>query len=133
RPSPDPRPSGPQLRRPIGGPDRPPPPSAAAPVPMSLDLSGDPGRPRARPHLGAPTMAPQPHQSSAADLRAIFGLPLRLTGVAVALSVIDQLAASLLLNGVRVGYGPFKLLWVAAVLLVVAIGVAGFRLMSSSR
>ncbi|AKT40323.1 protein kinase [Chondromyces crocatus] len=128
-----PAPSGPQLRRPIGSmPDRPL-PAPAIPVPMSLDISGDAGRPRARPHLSTTTMAPLNRASTNEDLKEMFALPLRIAGAGIALSIIDIAVSSLLLGGERIGLGPVKLLWVAALMIVVAIGMAGFRLMSSSR
>ncbi|EYF07643.1 serine/threonine protein kinase [Chondromyces apiculatus] len=128
-----PLPLTPQLRKPIGAmPDRPP-PSTGLGVPMSLDLSGDASRPRARPHLGTTTLAPLERPSTSADLKALFSLPLRIAGAGVGLGVIDIAISALFLSGEHLGLGPIKLLWVAALLILVAIGVAGYRLMSSSR
>jgi len=131
-PSPSPSDPGrpPLQRRP--GPFELSPPSRPASVPLALDLGADGSRPRARPLLGGQyTMAPQ--RPTAPDLKDILGLPLRLAGVGVLISIIDQVAASLLLGGDRIGFGPFKLLWLAVTLLLVSMGLAAFKLFTSTR
>ncbi|KYF55141.1 hypothetical protein BE08_32530 [Sorangium cellulosum] len=63
----------------------------------------------------------------------MFGLPVRLAGAGVVITILDLGAASLLFEGQRVEVGPFKLLYLAVGLVVLGIGIAVFRLFASDR
>jgi serine/threonine-protein kinase len=121
-------------------------PPAKAPAPPALDMGAEAGRPRVKPLAAAPSsVAPPPRREgaslappearsgAASELSELFGLPLRLAGAGVLLSLLDQAVASLLLGGERIGIGPLKLLWVAAGLVVVAIGIALARVLGGVR
>jgi serine/threonine-protein kinase len=128
---PAPAPNRPAPPRPVSGPDDPPPTPQ-----MLLDWDRDlDGRHSARGPQRPGTLAEPPRRGAAAtaELRAMFALPLRLAGAGVLVSVADQAAASLLFNGQRLGLGPVRLLWVAAALVLIGLGLAAFRLLGSNR
>jgi serine/threonine-protein kinase len=110
-------------------------PPAKAPAPPALDMGVEAVRPRVKPLSMAPSSLapPPPKEGAASELTELFGLPLRLAGAGVLLSLLDQAVASLLLGGERIGIGPLKLLWVAAGLVVVAIGIALARVLGGVR
>ncbi|AGP36713.1 serine/threonine-protein kinase [Sorangium cellulosum] len=109
-------------------------------VPLALDWSPPAPPPFARPSY-APSRMPPPMMAraparpslSAADLMAMFALPVRLAGAAVVITLLDLGAASLLFDGERIGVGPLRLLHLAVGLVVLGIGIAVFRLFASDR
>jgi serine/threonine-protein kinase len=105
-------------------------------LPLALDWSSPAlgARPSYAPPRMPPPMDARPREAvGAADLMAMFGLPVRLAGAGVLVTIADLGAASLLFDGQRIGIGPLRLLHVAVALVVVGIGVAVFRLFASNR
>jgi serine/threonine-protein kinase len=109
-------------------------------VPLALDWSPPAPALGARPSC-APLRMPPPRADraparpslGAAELVSMFALPVRLAGAGVLITVLDQGAASLLLDGQRFGIGPFRLLYVAVGLVVLGIVIAVYRLFTSDR
>ncbi|XXU49929.1 protein kinase [Sorangium sp. So ce1014] len=109
-------------------------------VPLALDWSPPAPAPFARPshapsRMPPPRMdrAPARHSLSTAELMAMFALPVRLAGAAVIITLLDLGAASLLLDGQRIGVGPLRLFHLAVGLVVLGIGIAVVRLFASDR
>ncbi|WP_438020504.1 serine/threonine-protein kinase [Sorangium sp. So ce315] len=106
-------------------------------VPLALDWSPPPAPASfARPSRAPPPLmdrAPARPSLSTAELVEMFGLPVRLAGAGVVITILDLGAASLLFEGQRVEVGPFKLLYLAVGLVVLGIGIAVFRLFASDR
>jgi eukaryotic-like serine/threonine-protein kinase len=107
--------------------------------PISLDWSPGLGsKPSLVPLSPAALAAPLAKETtggrtSTMELMSMFGLPVRLAGAGVLITVIDQAAASFLFNGERIGIGPFRLLWVAVALVLIGLAIAVFRLVASNR
>ncbi|MDI1450471.1 serine/threonine-protein kinase [Polyangium sp. 6x1] len=81
-------------------------PSSRRSSPSNPRLSSDPREP-------LPNVSHEP----APDVRSMLGGPVALAGAGVLIRVLDQIAGWLWLGGERVGFGPLRLSYVAAVLI----------------